>query len=694
MTGTFTVDDALDLAQVTAPEWNDDGSRVGFLRFSDGTQEFVSAAIGGPTADRHPGIGPEDGDVTGFDWRPNHPDETAIVADGTVELVDVDADTRTPLLSDVADHGTVAWHPDGDVLAVHRDDRLHLHDRTTGSTRTLCPDGPDVASLFGPTPIEWSPDGRYVATYSRTDDVLGVAVYEVSDDAEPVGEVGWHRSPDRREGTTVGAFDWVAPGHLVYAKEDVERTKREYRSVRIESDDDPVTLLEERDDRSLARDEPVGSGDGRFAVLSGRTGYHHVSVVDVDQRRAAIGDGSVPAADPGFDGPGVVQVTDGQFEARGDAMDTPAWGPDGDQIAYVTNEHDLGERRLHVATIGTSEDGPTVESVDSIDTSGNACYPAWSEDGRLACIRAGRTTPADVHVSDREHTALERLSQVYPESERLSWFPDPEPVSFEGTGEQTVSGYLYAPPDAKPGDDRPAVIWAHGGPVRQMRRGFHHMRSYAQFHAFNHVLVSRGYVVLELNYRGGIGYGREFEHGIHGAMGVDDVDDCVRAADFLREHDLVGDRVGLWGLSYGGFLAAAIAAEDAVDCAVNFAGVWNWADWVRYATDRHWGAASGFAARFGGHPDEDDPEIHERYELGSPSSSAEAIDTPMYALHGTADPNVPFDQMDQLVDDLVAVGADFEMAYYPDEDHMFRDPNVWRDALGRVLPFLDGHLRD
>ena len=691
----FGVDEVLELSTYGAPSWNDDGTRVGYEQFTDGETAFVSRpvarfeetalALDAPDADATRLAG----EVSEHDWRPGHPDEVAVVRDGDLLLLDAvtgDADT---LATSSADHTSPSWHPDGDVLAYVRDRSLWLHDVESGTTRELAD---DVAELFGPTPVEWREDGRFVATLTEPDDErLALTVYEPGRETDADGTaspVAWERTPGPEEQVVADTFEWAGED-LVYAADALDGTERRYRAVRPDGDGAPYSrgdvLLSERDERGLPSATLAGHRDGRLAVVAGESGHHHLYVVDVASRReVAAGE-----SDPGFDGAGVTAVTAGPFEARGDALDAPAWDESGDRVAYVTNEHDPGERRLHVATL---DDG-VVTAVDAFeDLDGTAVYPEWAGD-RIACLRAGRTDPADVHVFDVAAGAARRVSVAHPSPESLSWFPDPEPVSFESSDDgETVYGYLYAPDDAAAGDDRPAVVWAHGGPVRQMRRGFHHMRSYGFFHAFNHVLVDRGYVVLELNYRGGIGYGRDYETGIHHAIGETDVADCVDAAAFLRDHAAVGDRVGLWGLSYGGFLANAVSTTtDSFDCAVNFAGIWDWRDWVRYATDLHW-AGRRFVSYFGGHPDDPDPAVAERYHVGSPCEHADDLDTPLFALHGTDDPNVPFDQMDALVSDLVDRGDDFEMAYYPEEDHMFEQSATWRDTMGRVLPFLEAHL--
>lgn len=693
---TFGIDDALALSTYGAPSWNDDGTRVGYQQFSGGETDFLTRSVP-PFEETDLSLSAPGGeatrlesDVSEHDWRPGHPMEVAVVREGDVVRFDAATGDRETLAASDAGHSSPSWHPDGDVLAYVREGSLWLHDVTTGSVRELAG---DVAELFGPTPVEWSADGRFVATLTGGGDgPLALTVYEPerAPDAEADNEppVAWERAPGPETETVVDTFAWAGE-YLVYAADDRSGTARTYHAVRPSSASPPevgAALLSERDDRGLPGATLTGTDAGRVAVVAAPTGHYHLSVVDVSARIDAVAGESAP----GFEGAGVTQVTAGAFEARGDAVGAPAWDEAGERVAYVTNEHDIGERRLHVAAVG--EDAVT-ETVSFEGVDGNAVYPSWAGD-RVACLRAGRTDPADVHVFDVSTGAARRVSVSHPRPEAFARFPDPEPVTFESSADgESVHGYLYAPSDAAPGDDRPAVVWAHGGPVRQMRRGFHHMQSYAYFHAFNQVLVDRGYVVLELNYRGGIGYGRDYEMGIHHAIGETDVSDCVDAAAFLRAHDAVGDRVGFWGLSYGGFLANAVATKtDSLDCAVNFAGIWDWRDWVRYATSLHWGARR-FVPLFGGHPDDPDPAVEERYRVGSPCDHAEGLDTPLFALHGTDDPNVPFAQMDALVSDLVDRGDDFELAYYPEEDHMFQQPATWRDTMRRVLPFLDEHLR-
>jgi dipeptidyl aminopeptidase/acylaminoacyl peptidase len=219
-------------------------------------------------------------------------------------------------------------------------------------------------------------------------------------------------------------------------------------------------------------------------------------------------------------------------------------------------------------------------------------------------------------------------------------------------------------------------------------------------HGIDRALTSEGFVVLELNFRSGIGRGREFEQAIHHDVGRPEVEDCEAAAEFLRDHELVGDSIGVWGVSYGGFMANIMATKsDAVDATVNVAGIWNWRTWEEWAVDQsrvHWGTGeeTWFHMRFGGPPDSDDPEVQERYDRGSPSEFVADMNAPILALHGVDDENVPVTETFELAGDAAAHGKPFEMACYPDEEHGFNRHANWRDAYNRMQRFFDTHLSD
>ncbi|HHY75543.1 MAG TPA: S9 family peptidase [Firmicutes bacterium] len=226
-----------------------------------------------------------------------------------------------------------------------------------------------------------------------------------------------------------------------------------------------------------------------------------------------------------------------------------------------------------------------------------------------------------------------------------------------------------------------------------MRRGWHPQRSYALFHAYNQYLVQEGYVVLSVNFRGGTGYGRDFREALYHKMGVDDVADVIAAADYLKALSYVDpEGVGVYGLSYGGYLTLHCLTQypDVFRCGINIAGIWDEVQWTKWADKRYGKRAGLFKAFLGGEP-EDSPEL---YRQASPKTFAANMKAPLLNVHGTADMNVDFQQMDSIIRDLVDLGKDFEVIYYPDEVHTFAKKKTWMDAMPKMKRFFDRHLKE
>jgi dipeptidyl aminopeptidase/acylaminoacyl peptidase len=231
----------------------------------------------------------------------------------------------------------------------------------------------------------------------------------------------------------------------------------------------------------------------------------------------------------------------------------------------------------------------------------------------------------------------------------------------------------------------PAVVWVHGGGIRQNRYGWHPLRAYAVFYGFHQYLLQQGYAVVTVDYRGSIGYGREFRQGHHLDLGGRDLDDVLGAIRYLRRIEEVEiGKIGVWGISYGGFLAlqALVQAPTAFDAGVDVAGVVDWADW---AVDP---GGLWIDGRMG-----DATENADQYRVSSPIHQVERLERPLLILHGTDDRAVPVLQSFRLTDELVRAGKPFDVAIYPGEAHAFVRSRTWRDAFRRVEEFFDAHLR-
>jgi dipeptidyl aminopeptidase/acylaminoacyl peptidase len=212
---------------------------------------------------------------------------------------------------------------------------------------------------------------------------------------------------------------------------------------------------------------------------------------------------------------------------------------------------------------------------------------------------------------------------------------------------------------------RPAIIYVHGGPPRQMLLGWHYSDYYTNAYAMNQFLASRGFVVLSVNYRLGIGYGREFHHPPRGgAQGASEYQDIVAAARWLRTQPTVdANRIGIYGGSYGGFLTALALARnsDLFAAGVDIHGVHD------FTMDR----AANMLAR---NRYETAPDAQRALEVAwrsSPMSSLRTWKSPVLIIHADDDRNVRFSQTVELVRRLAAAGVPYEEIVIPDDTHHF-----------------------
>jgi dipeptidyl aminopeptidase/acylaminoacyl peptidase len=259
----------------------------------------------------------------------------------------------------------------------------------------------------------------------------------------------------------------------------------------------------------------------------------------------------------------------------------------------------------------------------------------------------------------------------------------PEVVVFTGADGLPIHGQLFLPPAAEAGARRPALLFFHGGSRRQMLPGFHYMDYYSNAYAMNQYLASRGYIVLSVNYRSGIGYGLNFREALHyGATGASEYNDVVGAALYMKSRpDVDPKRLGLWGGSYGGYLTALglARASDLFAAGVDFHGVHDWNDVIR-----------NFVPAYNPQKDIDAAKL--AFE-SSPLASMKDWKSPVLLIHGDDDRNVPFSQTVRLVEALRQQGVPFEQIVFPNEIHDFLLHRDWVKAYQATADFFDRKLK-
>jgi dipeptidyl aminopeptidase/acylaminoacyl peptidase len=266
----------------------------------------------------------------------------------------------------------------------------------------------------------------------------------------------------------------------------------------------------------------------------------------------------------------------------------------------------------------------------------------------------------------------------------------PQQVIYTATDGLEIHGQLFLPPAGAPGQKHPALVFMHGGSRRQMLLGWHYMDYYNNAYGMNQYLASQGYVVLSINYRSGIGYGRAFrEPPNYGARGASEFNDVEGAGLYLKSRsDVDPAHVGLWGGSYGGYLTALglARASNLFAAGVDFHGVHDWT--VRNAANAGMGAgasgdSSAEAARV---------EAARVAYASSPMSSVNQWKSPVLLIHGDDDRNVNFSETVTLVSALRRQGVYFEQLILPDEIHGFLRHQSWLKAYHATADFFKRKL--
>ncbi|MGH9684224.1 MAG: S9 family peptidase [Candidatus Acidiferrales bacterium] len=344
-----------------------------------------------------------------------------------------------------------------------------------------------------------------------------------------------------------------------------------------------------------------------------------------------------------------VLLTPGQFSFQG-----VAHTPDRKELIYSSNENDIDRR--HIWRVSVDRPGPVaLTQGESIEWK-----PAVTGDGRFVlCLGSTATQPAmpyRITRQGREMIAASALPADYPSAQ----FVVPKQVIFKSLDGLEIHGQLFVPRGhTQPG---PALVFMHGGPPRQMVLGFHPMDAYNFIYAANEHLASRGYVVLSVNYRLSIMYGRAFREPAHaGPLGASEYQDIVAGARYLQSLPYVDpEKIGLWGGSYGGYLTAMGLARnsDIFKAGVDYAGVH---DWTALFGSREGAGASD--------------EMRKTAYQSSPVASIDKWKSPVLLIQADDDRNVPFAQTVNLVHLLRQYHIRYEQIVFPDEVH---DSLLWR----------------
>jgi dipeptidyl aminopeptidase/acylaminoacyl peptidase len=299
-----------------------------------------------------------------------------------------------------------------------------------------------------------------------------------------------------------------------------------------------------------------------------------------------------------------------------------------------------------------------------------------------AVLRSTLDRPAELHVMDTATGELRSpatisTTEIY---RNYAWIV-PREVSFKASDGAPVRAHLFEPSafGAKP--NGAGVIFIHG--AGYMQNVVDSWGFYYREYMFNNFLASRGYTVLNVDYRGSAGYGQECRTAIHGHMGGRDLGDIVDASRYLvKKHGVGRGQVGVYGGSYGGFLTLMAMFKHAADIRAG-AALRSVTDWAHY---NHW-----YTSRILGIPAENP----EAYRRSSPIYFAQDLEGDLLMLHGLRDSNVLAQDILRLSQRLIELGKEnWELALHPAEGHAYRRASSWTDQMTRTFKLFERVLPD
>ncbi len=585
-----------------------------------------------------------------------------------LQTTDMDKGEK-PFITAWGENSSPRWSPDGSKIAFVSTRTNHsfigMYDVATRSVTYV---SPSVDFDAMPT---WSPDGKQIAFTRRPglpfgrQGQVGQGVASLGNPGGPAGRNGspgvcsgigggeGGRGGGRFGGTpdTANPIDRRFPGlcrstfrggyTLSFMVADVPRTPEKHEAEH---------LADAREVWHNQPNDPVFNNINRLFWGDGHLVFPLSPSTDEWDRYWSVKlDGSTTQ-------PVLLTTTDGLIEDATSAI----LSPDGKTLYYCTNAKDIEHRDIWAVPVA----GGTPTQVTSGD--GIEMYPQPLGSGKqVGVLYYDAKQPASVGLvpssGGNARVIFPTLPKDFPTAEHVV----PEVVRIKAPDGLDVPNQLFLPKDLKPGERRPALIFVHGGPVRQMLPGYHYMQFYHWAYAYNQWLASQGYVVMSVNYRSGVGYGRSFRQAPNtGRAGNAEYQDVLAAGKYLQSRpDVDPTRVGIWGLSYGGVLTSQALARnsDIFVAGADLAGV------------HLWGSSLDTAA------------------VSYRSSAISAIDTwksPVFLVHGDDDRNVDFAQTVGLVQLLRARNIYYELMVIPDDLHESMIHGLWLDTWDRIGKFL------
>src|SRR5687768_124890 len=482
-------------------------------------------------------------------------------------------------------------------------------------------------------------------------------------EAEKTAPAGESNAPPRKAEREIR---WAMPvlsadGKLAVASaRSADNKDRWY--VTLDADTGKTRVIDTLHDDAWVREAGFGASsidfqpdNRRIWFLSERDGWMHLYTLDVTSENSKA-----------------VQLTQGKWEVTSAEL-----AADGKKFYVTTTESHPGERHLY----SLPADGGGRTKITSMPGSNDATVSP--DDSTIALVYSYSNKPPEVFVMPNRPGAAAKQVTTTPTAEwrAFNWI-DPKVITFKARDGVDVYARLFTPEmiGARRDPSRPGVVFVHG--AGYLQNAHRYWSTYFREYMFHNLLASRGYVVLDVDYRASAGYGRDWRTAIYRHMGGKDLEDVVDGAKYLAAKEQVdARRIGVYGGSYGGFitLMAMFTTPDVFAAGAALRPV---TDWAHY---NH-----GYTSNILNVPQRD----AEAYRKSSPIYFADGLKGALLICHGMVDTNVHFQDSVRLTQRLIELRKEnWELAVYPVENHAFTEDTSWADEYRRILKLFEERLR-
>jgi len=497
--------------------------------------------------------------------------------------------------------------------------------------------------------IDLARDTVYYATVANLPGITDVPAYRNTNDST--------RTDEKPRAVNFGQPIWSENGEIcalsIFAQDHKDRW-----IVRLRPESGQLETLDRQHDDAWIGGPGMGWWRGSLGFLpeggglwfqSEESGYSHLYALNLETGEKQA-------------------LTSGSFEIY-----SPQISKDGRHWYFTANKVHPGVRHFYRMPIG----GGKLRQITSLHGGHQAVLSP--DEKTLAYRHSTANTPWELFIQKNRAGATPQKITASTSNAFASYaWRMPECITFKATDGQDVHARLYRPETQA--ESKPGVIFVHGAGYLQNAHQW--WSSYFREYMFHNLLADQGYTVLDIDYRGSAGYGRNWRTGIYRHMGGLDLSDQVDGAAFLVDScGVAPGHIGIYGGSYGGFITLMAMFTEPETFAAG-AALRSVTDWAHY---HH-----GYTSPILNTPVADST----AFRRSSPIYFAEGLQGALLMCHGMIDTNVHFQDIVRLSQRLIELGkTDWELAVYPLEAHGFREPSSWTDEYSRIFKLFETHLK-